>query len=61
MKKIKSLNLRKRQHYFYQFFFIIVIFLLCFKGIFVKAGMMDSKLEKNRLEGVYAIAKYNGE
>ena len=61
MKKIKSLNLRKRQHYFYQFFFIIVIFLLCFKGIFVKAGMMDSKLEKNRLEGIYAIAKYNGE
>ncbi len=40
---------------------LLGIMLLFFKGVFVHAGMSDSKLEKNRVDGIYAIAFFRGE
>ena len=42
----------------------LLIILSCFFGIvgitMVNAGSNDSKLEKNRKEGIYAVTKING-
>lgn len=59
MKKIKARDERKK--FFRKWIFLIVFIFLCFRGVFVQAGMNDSKLEKNRMDGFYAIAKFNGE
>ncbi len=61
MKRIYS---RKRKIKFLfrkRLLFLLVIMLLFFKGVFVHAGMNDSRLEKNRMDGVYAIASFRGE
>lgn len=59
MKKIKARN--ERKSFIWHFIFLFLFTILCFRGIFVQAGMNDSKLEKNRMEGYYAVAKFNGE
>ena len=59
MKKIKARN--ERKSFIWRFIFLFLFTILCFRGVFVQAGMNDSKLEKNRMEGYYAVAKFNGE
>ena len=59
MKKIKARN--ERKSFIWHFVFLFLFTILCFRGVFVQAGMNDSKLEKNRMEGYYAVAKFNGE
>ena len=59
MKKIKARN--ERKSFIWHFVFLFLFTILCFRGVFVQAGMNDSKLEKNRMEGYYAVVKFNGE
>ena len=42
MKKIKARDERKK--FFRKWIFLIVFIFLCFRGVFVQAGMNDSKL-----------------
>lgn len=61
MKKIKA---RKRHKNKLRFLQIVVLLLISFLGLknirFVNAGTSDSKLEKNRVDGVYAVAFVGG-
>lgn len=62
MKKIQS---RKRRYYYMmkvQWFVILCLFICFFKGIVdVHAGMNDTKMDKNRMEGIYSVANVGGE
>lgn len=61
MKKINSRGKRKLYKTFWNLVVVVFLIFLGTRMLRVDAGMNDSKLEKNRLEGVYAISRFNGE
>lgn len=61
MKKIIATRKRKLYRSILKVFLFFIGITLFFHLVGVQAGSRDSKLEKNRMEGVYAVAKYNGE
>lgn len=61
MKKIKSRKFRIiKQILFKVWLFLLGLFIIFYCSN-VKAGMNDSVIEKNRIDGVYAVSNVNGE
>ena len=61
MKKIMKTKVRKKYLFWGKVILVFIILGFVFHGSFVRAGSMDSKLKKNRVDGVYAFSRYNGE
>ena len=60
MKKIKSRGIRLRKKINIKVFLLSLVLLLIFYCGGVRASLNDSKIEKNRVEGVYAVTNING-
>ena len=61
MKKIKSRNLRIRDSLIFRTMMsLMVVIVLFYCSNYVDAGMNDSLIEKNRMDGVYAVATIDG-
>ena len=60
MKKIKSRDIRLRKKINIKIFLLSLVVLLIFYCGGVRASLNDSKIEKNRVEGIYAVTNING-